>query len=111
VDVDSGDTATFAARDRDVDPSAVGAAQVEQVRRGAMRENGPRAACKYGGHVPAAGRQELGRRQRVDTAMDAVEPPGCLAFADRGGRQTERSQLLQSEHTVLDHGQPSNLGI
>lgn len=101
VKVDAVVAACRPAGDDDVDAGAAGLAQPVKIRRGVMRERGGVAAGQNGREVLAVQRQHRGEDDRVDAAMDAMQPP---RLADSRARQPQRHQLLQRHHPALRGG-------
>jgi hypothetical protein len=70
-------------------------------RRGAMRQDGARAAGEDGGHVKALAGEQLLRHKGVDGLVDAVKAAAGETRADRRRRHPELAQLLEPEDGVL----------
>jgi hypothetical protein len=66
-----------------------------------MREDRARAAGENCGHESAPKGEELGRDQRVDGLVDAVQLPDPYAFMDDGIREARIAQVRQAQDGVL----------
>jgi len=101
VHVDPVVAVTGPAGDRDVDAGAIGAPQLVQRHRGAMREDGAGAAGQHGGEEAALTAQERWRQEGVDAVVHAVQPSDGDTLVDRRRRQSEGAQLGERKHAVL----------
>ena len=81
--------------DRDVDLRLVGAAESVERRGGPVRQGCAGAACENGANEETVAAEELARDEGVDGVVDAVEPTGFDAVANRGLRETEAPELIQ----------------
>jgi hypothetical protein len=103
------DTVVWAksARDCDVDPTARRIADGKQGGRRPMAQHGPRAACQDGGH-PNAPLRDRPPPDRIDAAIDDVQPFRLDPSINRAAPQVELEQLVSSNDPMLPVGEFGN---
>ena len=101
MDVDARMGPARAPRNGDFDVRPV-AAQ-EPVQRGglAMAQDRTWTSGEHRGHPPSLAREQLGRDEGIDAAMDAMEASASGALAYRGARKAECRELIKPKHCVL----------
>ena len=102
VDLDPLVPVTAAVGDRELDAWAVGLAQLEEVGRRPVRENGLRTAGEYGRQVPAPAGQELPRGQRVHAWVDPVQATAAGPSVGGVHADADLGELGQGEDVVLE---------
>ena len=101
MDVDARMGPAQAARNGDFDVRPV-AAQ-EPVQRGglAMAQDRTWTSGEHRGHPPSLAREQLGRDEGIDAAMDAMEASARGTLAHRAATEPQIAELSKGEHCVL----------
>ncbi len=97
--------AAVAARHGHVDLRPVGSNQLEQRTGRAVRQRRARAAREDRSHEATVTGEKLGRHERIDAVVNAMQAVGGDAAADSTRRDPEDDGLLGGEHAMLRHRQ------
>jgi hypothetical protein len=111
VHVDTGKFAARAARHGHVDPHPAKGSQSQQCRGRAVREHSAGPTRENRGHPPTFARQQLGRDERVDPGVKAMQTASGGAPPDPPRGQTELAQLVELEHRMMIARQRRQGGI
>jgi hypothetical protein len=102
--------ATRRSGNRHMDRAGADRPQIPRRCGAGVAQHGAGAAGKHGRH-PASLRGQHRVPDRVDAAVDQMQPTAANAMIDPGDAQPERPQLRSRDHAVLSPGERGDLHV